>query len=312
MKRAVLIRPHIHKKELPFQLHLFDEWVKSGIKYRGPSCPTWRWLFHLVNHFVSPKLLENRKEAHIVLVSGGAIKWGVWPDCMFYEIIPVIWDCWPLYFKRVFNIIEKYKVKTIITTSYQASCELKQRFPYINILNITEGINISLYEDGDILCRRKIDLLEYGRPTPHLKSLTIGDRYNHLKSPKKGRLFHTEREFVNALSNTKITITYPRCITDPETAGTIETLTQRYWENMLSRVVMVGKAPMELVKLIGYNPVIELDEINPDKQICMMLDNIADYQALVDKNRKVALIFSSWTDRVKNIEKFLIGEGYKI
>ena len=46
----------------------------------------------------------------------------------------------------------------------------------------------------------------------------------------------------------------------PELAGDIETLTQRYWECMLSRIVMLGHAPQELIDLIGYNPVIEIDK----------------------------------------------------
>ena len=50
-------------------------------------------------------------------------------------------------------------------------------------------------------------------------------------------------------------------------AGDIETLTQRYWENMLSRIIMVGHAPKELVDLIGYNPIIEIDKENDKEQI---------------------------------------------
>ena len=49
-------------------------------------------------------------------------------------------------------------------------------------------------------------------------------------------------------------------MTQPEVAGDIETLTQRYWECMFSRMVMVGHAPQELIDFIGYNPVIELSD----------------------------------------------------
>ena len=38
------------------------------------------------------------------------------------------------------------------------------------------------------------------------------------------------------------------------------TLTQRYWECMFSRMVMVGHAPQEFIDFIGYNPVIELND----------------------------------------------------
>ena len=313
MKKIVLIQPHIHKKELPFQLHLYDVWKKSGINYKKSICPTWRWLFHVVNNINIPKFCESKKEAHIVLVGGGPIRWGCWPDCMFYEIILFIWDCWPIYYNRVFNVIAKYKVKTVITTSRQTTSVLLNQFPALNVLNLTEGIDTALYNGGLNLNKRGIDVLEYGRPNLNLNNISFIDtNYRHLKSKPGERLFQTEKELIDALSNSKVTITYPRCITDPKMAGNIETLTQRYWENMLSRIVMVGKAPMELVNLIGYNPVIELDENNAKKQIIDILENIDDYQVLVNKNRETALKYSSWNERVKVIEDYLVNIGYEL
>lgn len=313
MREVVLIKPHIHKTELPFQLHLYEVWKNSGIRHKKSICPTWRWLFHIVNHFSFPKLFESNKEAHIVLVGGGPIKWGGWPDCMFYEVIPFIWDCWPIYYDRVFKFISKYKVKTVITTSSQTAKVLGEIFPSLNILNITEGIDPSLYDGGRDLNKRKIDILEYGRSNPNVGNLEFdGNKYRHIKSNNGERLFKTEKELTDALSDTKVTIAYPRCVTDPITAGNVETLTQRYWENMLSRIVMVGRAPSELINLVGYNPVINLNEEDAEKQINDILENINDYQELVDKNRDIALHYSSWADRVKIIEEYLASKGYLI
>ena len=58
------------------------------------------------------------------------------------------------------------------------------------------------------------------------------------------------------MSKIKIVVSFPQNITNPKKAGDIETLTQRYWESMLSRNIIVGQAPEELIELIGYNPVI--------------------------------------------------------
>ena len=57
-------------------------------------------------------------------------------------------------------------------------------------------------------------------------------------------------------------------------AGKIETLTQRYWECMLSRCLIVGRAPFELINLIGYNPVIEVEWGNESEQLLRILNNI--------------------------------------
>ena len=42
------------------------------------------------------------------------------------------------------------------------------------------------------------------------------------------RTFQTDEEFRAALADTKVTITVPKCDVNLETAGDIETLTQRY------------------------------------------------------------------------------------
>ena len=103
----------------------------------------------------------------------------------------------------------------------------------------------------------------------------------------------------------KVTITLPRSMTQPEVAGDIETLTQRYWECMFSRMVMVGHAPQELIDFIGYNPVIELsDKISAEELIADVIEHIEDYQALVDKNRETAERLGSWEMRMK----WLMGE----
>ena len=86
----------------------------------------------------------------------------------------------------------------------------------------------------------------------------------------------------------------------PEIAGDIETLMQRYWECMFSRMVMVGHVPQELIDFIGYNPVIELnDKMSAEEQIADVIEHIEDYQALVDKNHETAERLGSWNVRMK-------------
>ena len=93
------------------------------------------------------------------------------------------------------------------------------------------------------------------------------------------------------MGDAKVTIALPRSMTQPEIAGDIETLTQRYWECMFSRMVMVGHAPQELVDFIGYNPVVELrDDISAEDLIADVLEHIDDYQPLVDRNRATAAV----------------------
>ena len=52
---------------------------------------------------------------------------------------------------------------------------------------------------------------------------------------------------------------------------------------------MIGHAPQELINLIGYNPVIEIDKDNPHHQLEDVIAHISDYQELVNRNRDAAL-----------------------
>ena len=112
----------------------------------------------------------------------------------------------------------------------------------------------------------------------------------------------TDREFCERIVNAKVTIAVPRCDVLPTCH---ETLTQRYWECMLSRMVMIGRAPKELTDLIGYNPVIDIAPTNLQEQIKNIKDNITAYQPLVDRNRETALRLAPWELRMREVKKWM-------
>ena len=127
----------------------------------------------------------------------------------------------------------------------------------------------------------------------------------------------TDEELHDAMANSKITIALTKNYTEPAIGGGVETLTQRYWENMLSRIVMVGHEPQELVDLIGYNPVIEVaidesSEENFRKEVKNILDHIEDYQPLVDRNRDVAVKMAPWELRMQHVKEWLVNLGYEV
>jgi hypothetical protein len=187
---------------------------------------------------------------------------------------------------------------------------MKERFPEMNILAITEGIDTSKYIEGKNLNERSIDLLEFGRRNKKVFDVCLPQNYTHLYSKNGEHLFKTEQDLVNGLADSKITVCYPRCDTQPQKAGNIETLTQRYWEAMLSRIVIVGRAPKELIDLIGYNPVIDIKREQQNEKIIEILTQIEDFQSLVDKNRETALKMGDWNPRAKKIKEWLKKIGY--
>ena len=312
MKKTVkAVAPYFHPGFLNFKTLPYEAWVKSGGQTAKTHYPT-RMLHGMAYKYELPSLWEDEKEARLRFVEPVSLSFDTFPDYARYEIIPMIWDCWPMYFEKTCQWFIKHNVRTAIFTSSQTADRMKERFPEMNILAITEGIDTSKYCEGKPLKERSIDLLEFGRRNKKVFDVSLPPNYTHLYSKNGEHLFKTEQDLVNGLADSKITICYPRCDTQPQKAGDIETLTQRYWEAMLSHIVIVGRAPKELIDLIGYNPVIEIGKENQTELIIDIINHINNYQSLVDRNNDTAKKMGSWDVRVKQIMDWLKSTGYHI
>lgn len=311
MRTIKVVSPYIHPSHLNFKFAPYNAWVVEG-GLITPCCYPWRPLHGLVYRYALPRIMQNREEAHLRFVEPVSINFDTFPDTALYEIIPMVWDCWPCYFEKVCAWFEKYRVRTAIFTSLQTAERMRKRFPEMNIMFCPEGIDTSIYTEGKQLKERSIDLLEFGRSNDKVLKADFPNSVNHVCTKVNGKFVFSNEQLYSAMGDAKVTIALPRCMTQPEIAGDVETLTQRYWECMLSRIVMVGHAPKELIDIIGYNPVIEMDFDNPVMQITDILTHIEDYQELVDKNRECALKYGDWTLRMRDVMRFLEGCGYEV
>lgn len=310
-KSLKAIPPFIYTDASNFKYYPFEAWLALGGKtakgFYPPTC-----LHSLVYKLEVPSVFKCKKEARLRFVSGYSIQFDTFPDYAFYEIIPLIWDCWPKQVKRVAQFFRKHKIKTAVFTSSQTADKFRELFPEMNILSITEGIKTELYSEGKELTDRNIDLLEIGRKDGNFFKSPLPGGINHVKTGNFARTFQTDEEFREALADTKVTISLPRCDVTPDIAGDIETLTQRYWECMLSRIVMVGRAPKELIDLIGYNPVIDWDGNDASLLVTDILNNIEEYQELVDRNCEIARKMAPWEIRMKSVMEYLKKKGYDV
>lgn len=311
MKIVKAIPPYIYKGASNFKYYPCEAWEKIGGKVSRNFYPP-QFLHSLIYRITLPSVFKNKKEAKLRFVSGYSIQFDTFPDYAFYEVIPLIWDCWPKQVESVAAFFRKHQVKTAIFTSSQTADVFRDLFPQMNIQTITEGIKIDLYSPGKVLPDRKIDILEIGRKDGNFFKSPLPEGINHVKTGNFARTFQSDEEFRAALADTKVTVTVPRCDVNPETAGNIETLTQRYWECMLSRIVMVGRAPKELIDLIGYNPVIDWDGNDASPLVSDILGNIGKYQDLVNRNYETAKKMASWEMRMKDIMIYLKNKGYSV
>ena len=311
MRMIKAVKPYIHPEYLNFKTAPYQAWVKSGGQTAEAHYPA-RMLHGWAFRYELPTIFRNTREVRLRFVEPVSVTFDTFPDYARYEIIPMIWDCWPCYFEKMCRWLEKHQVRTAIFTSSQTAERVQSRFSKMNIMYCPEAVDASCYQAGTPLAERSIDLLEFGRSNGQLFRSAFPKRINHVCTNQNGRYIYDNEELYEAMSQSKITVALPRSITHPKLAGDIETLTQRYWEGMLSRIVMVGYAPKELVDLIGYNPVVELDTVHATEQIQDILSHIDDYQELVNRNRTTALQYGDWSMRMKDVMNFLQQCGYEL
>ena len=304
------VSPFIHHGFLNFKMMPYEAWRRNGGEVAKAHYP-WRWFHGAAYRWELPTICKSRKEARLRFVEPVSLKFDSFPDYARYEVVPMFWDCWPRYFEMTCEWLRKHRVKTAIFSSRMTAERMQERFPNMRIIWCPEAVDGDVYQNGKLLKDRTIDLLEFGRSNE--KVLQTGAlSLNHVCTKQNGKFIYTNEQLFQAMGDAKVTIALPRSMTQPEMAGDIETLTQRYWECMFSRMVMVGHAPQELVDFIGYNPVIELrEDISAEALIRDVLEHIDDYQGLVDKNRETAERIGSWDVRMKWLMEEL-REEYKV
>jgi hypothetical protein len=110
-------------------------------------------------------------------------------------------------------------------------------------------------------------------------------------------IFESSSDLVQGLVDAKISVCFPASVTHPERCGSIETLTQRYFESMAAGAIVVGHAPQELVEFMGYNPVVEIEADTAAATCGRILASPSEFQALADKNRETVLATAGWRER---------------
>ena len=322
------------KEEFQFFMHDFVEaCVKNGFKPRKDLFPSYKFhiralcrnilweLYKFLNRYCSWSI--RRKKALIITANGVSIKDNSFPYFFNYEIVPMLWDVWPSTWERMYNALKALDVRTVFVTSCQVTDMINMETS-IHAYWIPEGIRQSLYQRGKALVCRQYDIFEMGRRMPRyheiVEELRLADKIK-VVSPsnlnENGTLddkivAYTNEELYSLISNAKILLCFPQCDTNPARAGHIETLTLRYWEAMLSGCIMIGRAPKELIEVVGYNPVIEVDWKKPQQQLLGILTNINQYQLLVNHNYEVAKRYASWDSRMSLLFQFLLREGYEV
>ena len=257
---------------------------------------------------------SDKKDAYFVVLMGGDfIKFYPYAFLNRKKRYVYFFDVWEKDQPKFVDFIQKCKIDQIFVSSNQAAnaLNLKLGRPIANYL--PEGIDISAYKQFPYN-KKEIDVIQIGRKYDqyHEYILPFLSKKNkvYLYEKTKGTIiFPNQESFITGLANAKISICFPLNITNPERAGMIETMTNRYLQSMASKCLIIGHAPKEMLKLFGYNPVIEADLGRASEQLETILDHYSDYIPLIEKNYETVSKYHTWENRWEQI-KNLISKEY--
>jgi hypothetical protein len=257
---------------------------------------------------IPPIRIPIKKHKNYVVI--GYQKEKFFPYFNFDADLKVLWmyDAWEFLFDDIEKTIRKLKINFVFTSS-------KQSADYLNTLNIQnfkshwipEGVNVEEYKFIPYQ-ERTTDVLQLGRKWNEyhekIKSIERYLSYKYEVNPGE-IIFPTRQEFIVGLANSRISICVPSNITHPIRSGYISTVTNRFFQSMASKCLILGKMPYDMMQLFNYNPIIEIEEENSVEQIQSILKNFDSYIPLIEKNYEEVQKFHTWDARLNQLEQFV-------
>lgn len=221
-----------------------------------------------------------------------------------------LFDAWPDRHARIARFISDFGIDDVFVTASQARDAIAALVPEARLWWVPEGIDATDYRHREP-AEKDIDVLALGRRhdrhheriVDRLAAAGCSYRYEL----QKGQLvFATRDDFIDGLARTRISICVPSTVTHPDRAGGIETMTLRYLQSMVSKCLIVGHAPAEMIRLFGYNPVVEIDPIDPAGQLLSLLDHWDDQRDLIERNHAAVLASHTWPRRWQQMRQTLL------
>jgi glycosyltransferase involved in cell wall biosynthesis len=220
-----------------------------------------------------------------------------------------LFDAWPQNHEKIRLFADACAIDHLFISSSQGAAALNLLVKSTKCHWVPEGITPSDYYLA-FRPEKDIDVLQLGRRYDTYHEMIAADLERRGKKYFYEKvsgtvIFPTRLDYVEGLARTKISICAPLSVSHPTRAGGIETMTVRYLQSMLSRCLIVGHAPAEMIQLFGYNPLIEIDYSDPANQLLKLLDYLPEYQSLIEKNYQAVREYHTWQCRWRQILKIL-------
>lgn len=264
---------------------LVEEFIRQGAVAQPITKPP---LFGKALAKARISLPRSRRGAIVVPMMGARFD-HLYEAALAGSVVPYCWDVFEPGWELWVAGLRPLRPPAVFVTAQQSACVLEESLPDSMVIHLPEATRISRHDAGLRLADRTVGVLELGRRhrTWHdaiTRPVQMHSPLPHLYEPEPGQLVYPDEHALRrGLSNAVISVCFPSSLTHPQRSGRVETMTQRYLESMASGCLLLGHAPAELVDLMGFNPVIEVDWDDPARQVLDILASPDRFQPVADR-----------------------------
>jgi hypothetical protein len=260
---------------------------------------------------IAPALRAHRHRPPLVVPLMGAQFGQLYAAALNGRVVPYCWDVWEPQWTLWARRLRPLRPPAIFVTAAQSARYLAEALPDSSVVHLPEATRMSTYMAPRPLAERSIGVLELGRRLQAWHeavrdAVRLRSDRRHLYTRWSGQLlFPDEQALREGLSDTVVSVCFPSSLTHPRRAGRVETMTHRYLEGIASGCLILGHAPVELVELMGFNPVIEVDWSAPDEQVLDILTAPHKWQPHADRALRRLRDAGDWSGRVRTLRAAL-------
>lgn len=248
---------------------------------------------------------RTTSEAVVIPLMGPQADWiPVFSPDRHRELYLFCWDVWPSNWSRWQDIFDELRPRKVFMTTSDAV--RASRRSKIHAEWMAEATDVSMFNPTTPLAERHIDVLELGRKWNWLHEAITEPLErrgaHHLYQPDETRIiFPSIEDFIRGMEGSKCVVCVPGSVTHPEKYGHYVALTQRYLETMAAGAIPVGVCPPDLLELMDYNPVLEINRNHPLVTFEHVLDNLNLFSEFTERNRLAVECKADWRVRIEEL-----------
>lgn len=221
-----------------------------------------------------------------------------------------LFDAWPRSHELARRLISWWGIHDLFVSASQAAAALESTAPGCRVSWVPEAIDANRYRYRPYDAK-DTDVIQLGRrhDTYHerIRDALQSTGRSYLYEEVRGRLiFPTRSAFIEGLARSRISVCFPSSITHPDRSGGVETMTQRYLQSIAAKCLVIGHAPAEMVRLFGYDPVLEADMDDPAGQLEAVLSEFDRYLPLIEQNHRTVVERHTWKQRWSSMAESLL------